>query len=96
MVNDGCLSFSPVFFDAKRWYEIDTIADLRAADKVCDLYHHPLGVMNKNYVVTTPRVPAYSPVIEPINAIGRTKKATRLHPGLEVGAAMTSVSTLPQ
>jgi choline kinase len=41
MVNEGCLSFTPVFFDANHWYEIDTIADLRAAEHVCGLHHHP-------------------------------------------------------
>jgi|GEM_PF-114718 len=41
MVTEGCLSCTPVFFDANRWYEIDTIADLRAAAQVCHLYHHP-------------------------------------------------------
>ena len=96
MVNDGCLSFSPVFFDAKRWYEIDTIADLRAADKVCDRYHHPVGVMTDSCVVTNPRGLAYSPAFKPIKDIGRIPKGTRHHPGLEVAAARISVSILPQ
>ncbi len=34
MVADGTLSFDAVFFDANLWYEIDTIADLRAAEKL--------------------------------------------------------------
>ena len=34
MVADGTLSFDAVFFDADRWYEIDTRADLREAEKV--------------------------------------------------------------
>ncbi len=34
MVADGSLSFAPVFFDANRWYEIDTIDDLRAAEQI--------------------------------------------------------------
>jgi choline kinase len=38
MVTEGCLSFTPVLFDADRWYEIDTIADLRAAALMCSLY----------------------------------------------------------
>ncbi len=37
MVKDGCLSFSPVFFDTSSWYEIDTITDLRAAELICNL-----------------------------------------------------------
>lgn len=32
MVNEGSLSFTPVFFDNKHWYEIDTIADLQVAE----------------------------------------------------------------
>jgi L-glutamine-phosphate cytidylyltransferase len=38
MVKEGCLSFTPVFFDASSWYEIDTITDLRAAELVCNCY----------------------------------------------------------
>ena len=34
MVADGSLSFDAVFFDADRWYEIDTSADLRAAENL--------------------------------------------------------------
>jgi choline kinase len=32
MVTDGTLCFDAVFFDADRWYEIDTMADLHAAE----------------------------------------------------------------
>jgi choline kinase len=41
MVNEGCLSFSPVFFDPKRWYEIDNLTDLRAAEKMCAHHYRP-------------------------------------------------------
>ncbi|MBU0674124.1 MAG: phosphocholine cytidylyltransferase family protein [Proteobacteria bacterium] len=41
MANEGCLSFSPVFFDPKRWYEIDNHADLRAAEKMCARHYQP-------------------------------------------------------
>jgi choline kinase len=34
MVADGSLAFEAVFFDADRWYEIDTPADLEAAEKL--------------------------------------------------------------
>ena len=34
MVADGSLAFEPVFFPAERWYEIDTLADLVAAELV--------------------------------------------------------------
>ena len=32
LVAEGNLAFAPVFFEADRWYEIDTIEDLRAAE----------------------------------------------------------------
>ncbi len=35
MVKEGCLSFTPVFFENGSWYEIDTITDLRAAEVIC-------------------------------------------------------------
>ena len=41
MVKEGCLSFTPVFFDSSLWYEIDTLTDLRAAESVCNRYTHP-------------------------------------------------------
>lgn len=48
MVNEACLSFTPVFFDSSRWYEIDTLADLRAAELVCNLHDHsPAFGMNQ-------------------------------------------------
>jgi choline kinase len=34
MVADGDLSFEAVFFDDQRWYEIDTLEDLRAAERL--------------------------------------------------------------
>lgn len=34
MIADGSLSFDAVFFDTHRWYEIDTGADLRAAENM--------------------------------------------------------------
>jgi choline kinase len=34
MVAEGAISFAPVFFDADRWYEIDTLEDLSAAEKM--------------------------------------------------------------
>jgi len=40
MVAEGSLSFTPVFFDASRWYEIDTIDDLHAAEQI--FTHHAI------------------------------------------------------
>lgn len=45
MVSEGCLSFTPVLFDNNRWYEIDTIADLRAAEQVWGLHHRPPAIL---------------------------------------------------
>jgi CTP:phosphocholine cytidylyltransferase-like protein len=33
MVAEGSLSFEAVFFDDRRWYEIDTLEDLRKAEQ---------------------------------------------------------------
>lgn len=41
MVNEGCLSFSPVLFDHTRWHEIDNHVDLRAAERMCALRRQP-------------------------------------------------------
>ena len=50
MANEGCLPFSPVFFDPKRWYEIDTLVDLRAAEKMCALNYRPLAIATEQMV----------------------------------------------
>ena len=38
MVDDGSLTLEPVFFPAERWYEIDTLADLEAAELIFPRY----------------------------------------------------------
>ena len=95
MVNEGCLSFTPVFFDASRWYEIDTIADLRAAEKVCDLYHHPAAIMTGR-ALNNQKDSGNSSAFKHIKAISRTQRAPHRHQGIEMSTTMTSVSTLPQ
>lgn len=94
MVNEGCLSFTPVFFDASRWYEIDTIADLRAAEKVCDLYHHPASIMAGG-ALNNQKDPGNASAFKHIKVVSRTKKSLRRHQGIEMPATRTSVSTLP-
>jgi choline kinase len=74
MVNEGCLSFTPVFFNARLWYEIDTIADLRAAEKVCDLYHHPAAVMTGR-ALNNQRDPGNYSAFKHIKDISRTQRA---------------------
>ena len=40
MIADGTLSFEIVSFDSKPWYEIDTIEDLKKAEKLFPRYNH--------------------------------------------------------
>lgn len=51
MVAEGMLSFEAVFFDAERWYEIDTLTDLREADK---LFDKPRFVRGRTLVAAEP------------------------------------------
>ncbi len=53
MVAEGTLSFEAIFFDADRWYEIDTLADLHEADK---LYDKPRYVRSPALAVVEPHV----------------------------------------
>ena len=41
MVEDGDLSFEAVFFDNRRWYEIDTLEDLRGAERLFPRNNEP-------------------------------------------------------
>jgi len=43
MTADGCMAPKAVIFPADRWYEIDTPADLRAAELVFPRHLHPAG-----------------------------------------------------
>ena len=51
MVADGSLAFDAVFFDADRWYEIDTLADLDAAEK---LFRSRRSTVGRSLVVVEP------------------------------------------
>ena len=51
MVADGALAFEAVFFDVDRWYEIDTLADLDAAEQ---LYASPVSITDHPLVVIEP------------------------------------------
>ena len=53
MIADGTLSFDAVFFDAHRWYEIDTKADLRAAE---NLFARPRSIAGHPLIATEPVV----------------------------------------
>lgn len=51
MVADGTLSFDTVLFDAGRWYEIDTKADLLEAE---NLFARPSSILNRALTVIEP------------------------------------------
>ncbi len=63
MVNEDCLSFTPVFFDANCWYEIDTIADLRAAERVCGPRLHQPAIVS-DHVLNNKKSHGYLPAFE--------------------------------
>ncbi len=94
MVTEGCLSFTPVFFDAKHWYEIDTVADLQAAGHMYGLHYRPSaiaaghGVSNKirmGYLQATRRLPV----------IDQIKRPTSHHPANKVSVPLAATSSLP-
>ena len=51
LVADGTLCFDAVIFDAGRWYEIDTRADLREAE---NLFARPRAIVSRSPIVTEP------------------------------------------
>jgi choline kinase len=51
MVADGSLAFDAVFFDADRWYEIDTLADLGEAEK---LFGSPCSTAGRSLAAIEP------------------------------------------
>jgi len=51
LVADGTICFDAVIFDAGRWYEIDTRADLRGAEK---LFARPRAIASRSLIVTEP------------------------------------------
>ena len=93
MVTEDCLSFAPVFFDADRWYEIDTIADLRAADLICSLYHQPSALI-PDHEVNDQRaldIPLFS---KRPPALVRTKSGSRHYLDANVPSSMVPASPL--
>ena len=94
MVDEGCLSFTPVFFDASRWYEIDTIADLRAAEQMRGLQHHPTAIVT-DHVVSNSKG-QHPPTFKHLKAVAPFKEGIPRHPDRKLSAPMMSASTLPQ
>ena len=52
MVADGTLCFDAVFFDADRWYEIDTTMDLHGAENL--FTRRRRSIASRPLFVTTP------------------------------------------
>jgi hypothetical protein len=92
MATEGCLSCSPVFFDADRWYEIDTIADLRAAALVCNLYHHPSELIPDHNKVNDLKGMGIPLSSKRLPAIARSKRGSRRYPNRKVPAPVMSAS----
>jgi NDP-sugar pyrophosphorylase family protein len=62
MVAEGCLSFTPVFFDPNRWYEIDTINDLHAAEQIFPSTLHTAIAHRKGW--SSHHVSRFTPTLE--------------------------------
>jgi NDP-sugar pyrophosphorylase family protein len=62
MVAEGCLSFTPVFFDPNRWYEIDTINDLHAAEQIFPSTLHTAIAHRKGW--SSHHVSRFTPALE--------------------------------
>ncbi|HEB68275.1 MAG TPA: phosphocholine cytidylyltransferase family protein [Desulfobulbus sp.] len=93
MVTEGCLSFTPVLFDANRWYEIDTIADLRAAAYMCSHHHLPSASLPAHGVRDKVALDVFHTVkVSP--ATTRTKSRPKRYPDSKAPASMMPASLL--
>lgn len=97
MVTEDCLSFTPVFFNANRWYEIDTIDDLLAAGQVCSHYEHPSGRL-PDHELNDQVDPAFLQAAIRLPAIARNKRVPRCSPNTNVPVSATPAlpSIVPQ
>ena len=93
MVTENCLSFAPVLFDADRWYEIDTLADLHAADQICSHYLHPSELMS-DHAVNDQIDLGLLQASRRLPAIARSKRGSRRYPDRKVPAPMIPASPL--
>jgi len=94
MVDEGSLSFTPVFFDSNRWYEIDTIADLRIAEQMPGLRHRPFIAL-ADHAAGKPKVHKL-PGLSHLKAAVPFKKVASRHLERKVTAPMNSALTLVQ
>ncbi len=92
MVRERRLSFKPVYFDADRWYEIDTRADLLAAGLVCKRYE-PSFARLPGRELNDQVDPAFLQAAIRLPAVGRNKRVTRCPPNKNVPISV--MSTLP-
>jgi len=93
MVTEDCLSFSPVFFDANRWYEIDTLADLRAADQICELYRQP-SLLVPDHEVNNKRALDIPLLPKRLSTLVRPKSGSRHNLDTKMPASILSASPL--
>ena len=93
MVTEDCLSFTPVFFDTNRWYEIDTIADLRAAAQVCSMYHQPSELI-PDHEVSDQIDLGFPQASKLLSALARSKRGSRRYPDRKVVAPIMPASLL--
>ncbi|HID70920.1 MAG TPA: phosphocholine cytidylyltransferase family protein [Desulfobacterales bacterium] len=97
MVTEGCLAFTPVFFDSNRWYEIDTIADMRAAAQMCGRHHNlPAITADPDHAVSSHLVQGYPQVYRRLKGINRSKMGSRRYPDRKVSVPIISASHLLQ
>ena len=89
MVAEDALSFTPVVFNADRWYEIDTKADLLAAGLVCKLYESSSARLPDNELNDQIDLGSLQSAIRR-PAIASNKRMPRYSPGKN-----TSVSVRP-
>jgi len=96
MVDDGCLSLTTVLFKKNRWYEIDTITDLRAAEQVCDLPRHS-SVIPVDQRADNPKGLRVVPpsASKPLTGYNRIKKGPSRQTGTAKSAPMQSASPVP-
>lgn len=93
MVTEGCLSLTPVLFAADRWYEIDTIADLRAATLMCSHHHQPSAHIPV-HGVRDQGVLDFLHTVKGLPAITRTKGGPNRYPESKAPAPMMPASLL--
>ena len=93
LVDEGSLSLTPIFFDSNCWYEIDNIADLRAAEQMCERHYQPVSI---DYPAIRSAKVRYRPRSKRLNTIDDFKRGTFRHPEQRLAASTMLASPLPQ